>query len=266
MKELLLPKLDLFIEADYSQLEIVMLAQLSKDPQLIQDLTEGRDLHTIRASEWLGKPEARITPEERTAAKRISFQLQYGASVNGIARENKISKTAARIFINSYYKRYPQVKVWQDEVFRSVTLNREISTFRTKSGLPAGKSFIIMPTSRRLGFIEKDTWTKGKTDFYHPNVKNYPVQSLATGDIVPLAVTFVTKALLNHGFTSHVVNTVHDSILIDCAKEEVEGVKLTFQAEMEYKVELYLSENYGIKLEVPLKIDFKQGKTYELNG
>ena len=109
------------LELDYKQLEIFVLAHLSQDEQLIQDLVSGVDIHNISAQNLFGP---HYTSDERRVAKRLSFELTYGAGAKSMADKHNIPLKTARKFIHNFYERYPQVGVWQNTLIDSVNENR----------------------------------------------------------------------------------------------------------------------------------------------
>ena len=255
------------VEGDYSQLEIRVLAELSGDKQLMRDVDE-TDLHSIRAAEWKGKRVADVTPLERRLAKTISFQLQYGAGFKSIAATNNITIEEAKSFVEAYYRRYPSVVAWQERVMAQVVKSRVPSSKRTKAGVPAGEGKYICPvTSREYTFYEKDGFTRawGKDvgpTFYAPEVKNYPVQGLATGDIVPMVLGRLSRHMLRMGYDSLLVNTVHDSIVIDAHPAEVDEMVRVLKNIMELAPE-YIKEDYEYVMRVELPVDVKVGESWD---
>src|SRR5690606_12526374 len=127
------------LEADFSQLEVVGLAILSGDPVLKDDILSGRDMRRQRAADLFSKPVSEVTDDERQLAKRLSFQLQYGAGAASMAAKNGIAKELAELFIFQYYDRYKGVKEWQEHVRQSVEDSRVPTGDRTPAGYPKGK-------------------------------------------------------------------------------------------------------------------------------
>jgi DNA polymerase I-like protein with 3'-5' exonuclease and polymerase domains len=254
------------VEADYSQLEIRVLAELSGCGQLRRDLDEGVDLHAVRASEWLRKPLADVTSGERKQAKQISFQLQYGAGIKSIAKTNGITEADAKRFVDCYYARYPGVRLWQDTTEGAVTLTRKPSSKKGPSGMPLGKGTLSYGYGRGFTFYEKENHGYGKpSGFYPPDLKNYPVQGVATGDVVQLCLGRLARAQLVDSRLRHhdwaMVNTVHDSILIGCHEKDLTYVTDMVQYYME-DMPRWLKEQFGWYFETPLPTDVKVGATW----
>ena len=253
------------MEADYSQLEIRALAELSGDTVLKRDLDSGRDLHTINAANWLSKDYSAVTKEERRAAKTISFQLQYGASYKGIAKRNGISPEAAKRFIDRYEDRYNGVAAWQHHVMTQVKRSRVPSSKHSPAGKPLGMGMYSCPVTKRMyTFYEKEStngFYAGKVDFYSPEVKNYPVQGFATGDIVPMMVGKLMRQLLRYKGV-RLINTVHDSILVDVHGDHTpESIARILKGTLE-GVPHYLKEDYGYVANNVFPVDVKWGKNW----
>ena len=239
------------LEVDFSQLEILVLAFLSGDEQLRKDLLSGADLHTISAQKLFGV--SKPSDKQRKIAKMLSFQLQYGSGAKNMAQSNGIPEATAKKFIENYYDRYPGVKKYQDDMIKKVEANRTPSSERTKLGRPAGVSEVRSLTGRRYTFKEQDApeWSARDASFSPTQIKNYPTQGFATGDIVPLALG---KLLI--------INTVHDSIVFDCndkiaAKEWAREAKRIMEDSPKY-----LKEVFDIDFDLPLNVGCDIGKNW----
>ena len=268
----------LLIEADYSQLEIVVLAYLSNDDNLIEDLQSGRDLHRMRAAQLYTIEESKVTPKQRRIAKTLSFQLQYGAGAKTMSEINKIPKSLAQEFIDNFYTRYSQVQSWQENLQDYVTSNKGSEWFdyeshaldkisRTPLGIPRHPSAICSPTKRVLVFREYDSKYAHKSNYkkrsiqYSPTeIKNYPVQSLAT-DIIKIALGTLAYKVWFDG-NIKIINTVHDNIVVDCKLKERENVCNMLQWAMVHRTTKILQSRYDIELPVPLSIEIKSGKRW----
>lgn len=258
------------LEIDFSQLEIYVLAYLSQDLALKTDLLSGEDLHGISATNLFG---ARYTKAQRKIAKQLSFQLQYGAGAKSMAESNGIPLATAKSFIDNYYARYTGVKNYHDHMLQVIDTNRTSGFgLKTLTGKPAGKSSYVSETGRIYTFIEQDApeWvvrnTGRRTSFSPTKIKNYPVQGLATGDIVPLVLGKLHRALKSYSpaITDNVlmVNTVHDSVLFDCSDESY-AVEWAKEAKviME-RAPQYMKEVFGIDFDLPLNVEAEVGKNW----
>jgi len=262
------------MEFDFSQLEVVVLAYLSQDKQLIQDIVDGIDIHRVNAAKMYDVPTHYVTEKQRKVAKGCTFQLQYGAGAASMAKTWGISTTLARKFIDAYYTRYPDVKKWQDKNIHTVQLTRWIhKEKKTKAGYPQSYGHLFLPTGRKLVFKEYDIkpmWGgRAKpltpTGFSPTEIKNYPVQSLATGDIVPMILGKLYRVLKSKSkeTQTHVkmINTVHDSIVFDVAKNYRSRV-YDMVMEVMLNTPTYLKKDFGIDFNVPINADCKCGKNW----
>lgn len=260
-------------EYDFSQLEVIGLAQLSQDKMLIQDILNGMDMHCLNASFLYNQPYATIKhlydsgdaewTKKRKISKAPGFLIQYGGGAKAMADQTGLPKKQCQGFIDNYYKRYMGVKAWQDNVAHAVKQSRRPSEKRTKAGLPSGYGEYLSPTGRRYGFQEYDDF-HGGTSFSPTQMKNYPVQGFATGDIVPLVVGKLFRVLKNSEFSESclMVNTVHDSIVFDIeSKEVLNDVHELIMHTMESAPE-YLKQIFNIDFQLPLKVDGEAGKNW----
>lgn len=256
------------MEADYSQLEILVLAYLSGDTALCEDMLSGRDLHTMRAADLYGIGEHAVTKLQRKNAKVLSFQLQYGAGAKSMAADLGLSEHLCQKFIDNYYARYPEVKTFQDDNIAEVESLRVSTSEHTLKGLPKGKATLNTLTGRRYVFEEYDNpyykasngWSK-PTKFSPTQIKNYPVQGFATGDIVPLVLGAVYHALVAHKDNALLINTVHDSILLDVRREAEYSIGALVKEVMEDAPRMLL-ETFDITFDLPLTVEVKSGKDW----
>lgn len=220
------------VEMDFSQLEVIGLAILSDDLNLKQDITDGLDLHSANTATLHGVDYQYVCDQvdknksewvqKRKVVKIFSFQLQYGAGAKTMAESAGVTIIEAKKFIETYYARYPAVKLWQDRCIEQVTAYSEPSNAKTKLGYPAASGTLTSPTGRWYSFREHDApqFMKDKgihTSFSPTQIKNYPVQGFSTGDVVPLALGKVFRYLLHSESNERIkfVNTVHDSLIFD---------------------------------------------------
>lgn len=266
------------VSIDYKQLEVIALAYLSRDKQLLTDIKNGVDIHSGVGATLYG-PHHIMTKEERRVVKTINFGLIYGGTAGALAAQAKCTTGFAQTVIDAFYKRYPGVKEWQkqniDRVERNATLN---FTASTKKGLPAKSSHLTSCTGRTYVFTEYDNpWRPGTTNFSPTEIKNYPVQGFATGDIVPTMVGVLWRALKNNDLLkNHVkmINVVHDELVFDVSVGGLSsGMLRNVLKELKRILEdapKYLKDIYGIDFDLPLKVsvsigpDWKEQKELEL--
>lgn len=264
------------LEIDYSQLEIYVLAHLSGDAQLKRDLLSGADLHAISAERLFGP---RWTPADRKVAKQLSFQLQYGAGYKSMAATNNIDEELAKKFIENYYDRYPDVKKYQDGLAARAKIERQrIGDKRTAKGYPAGTWKYVSETNRIYTFVETDApdWMAQPkyggaavhTSFSPTKVKNYPNQGMATGDIVPMMLGVLHRALIawnkKHFKKTEVVfvNTVHDSFVFDCSREQYARAWWATASLILKETPKYCKDILGFEFNMPLNCDAEIGTNW----
>lgn len=251
----------LLVEADFSQLEVYGLAFLSMDKRLIADLNSGLDMHRVRAAELYGVPESSVTSEQRRTAKMLSFQLQYGAGVTTLAEKNGVPIHIARKFIDNYYRRYPEVKRWQDSNIALAAAKRVVSK-KGQGKMPLGQATLIAPTGRRLTFQEYPN-DRGGVGFSPTQIKNYPVQSFATGDVVIACLGYLFREATQSEYREHIklVNTVHDSVIVDCKEEYLDKALDMIQNTIGRAKEI-MNYHFNLNMEFELPIEIKVGKTW----
>jgi len=240
------------LEADYSQLEVRVLAELSQDEVLLDDLASGRDMHRYFAGLIYGLPASMVSDAQRRTAKGMSFQLQYGATPYGIAQSFKIPVDKAEEFVVNYYNRYRGVKEFQDDLIETVRKNRTPAH-------PNAKSWYQSPITKRKYVFFETRNKRGEYEFRAPAIKNYIVQGTATGDIVPLALGRLMRYFLESDLT--ILNTVHDSVLFECEEEVAHDVARKIVKVMA-DAPRYVKEVWGYDWKTPLPVDVKIGPNW----
>lgn len=265
------------LEVDFSQLEVVGVALLSGDDVLKDDIRSGRDMHKERASQLFRVPVSDVTSEQRQIAKRLSFQLQYGAGAKSMAAKNGVSEEVAQRFIDLYYERYERLYQWQQDNMETVDKSRVATSRRTTRGLPSGKGMLVSPTGRMYTFFEEDApdwmrtrkWGKPKeTSFSPTQIKNYPSQGFATADVMAL----YRKMLLDKWresarvgeptFQYIPVMTIHDSVMFDCLDHHYANKALMGCKYLATKLPEEIESRWGIRCDLPFKVEGKMGKRW----
>lgn len=220
------------IDADYSQIELRILAHISEDERLISAFKNNVDIHSQTAAEVFGVDIANVTPEMRSQAKAVNFGIVYGISDYGLARDVKISRKEAAEFINKYFERYPKVKEYLDNTVKFARDNGFVLTLFNR------KRYVkdIKSTNRNLrGYAERIAM-------------NSPIQGSAA-DIMKLAMIKVYQKLKENNLKSKIILQVHDELLIEAPYEEKDIVKGIVKREMEN----------AVALKVPLVVEVKEG-------
>ena len=224
------------LSSDYSQIELRVLAHISKDEHLIKAFQEGADIHTSTAMRVFGieRPED-VTPNDRRNAKAVNFGVVYGISDFGLSNNLGISRKEAKAYIDTYFERFPGIKNYMDEVVREARDKGYVETlFKRRRELPDinSRNFNIR------GFAER-------------TAINSPIQGSAA-DILKIAMIQLDKALVAGGYQTKMLLQVHDEIVLEVPKSEL--------AEMKKLVKQTMEE--AIQLSVPLIADENEGATW----
>lgn len=210
----------LFIDADYSQIELRVLAHLSDDEILIKSFNEGEDIHKLTASQIFGKNIDEITSFERSAAKAINFGLIYGKQAFSLSQELGISKKDAERYIDEYFKKYPKIKGFLDNIIEETRKDGYAKTmFNRKRNIPEINSTNFM-----------------KRNAAERVAMNTPIQGTAA-DIIKIAMVKVYERIKKEELKSRLILQVHDELLIEAHKDEIENVKTILLEEMENAIE-----------------------------
>lgn len=207
------------VSADYSQIELRLLAHMSGDEQLIEAFNKDEDIHAITASQILGIPVSEVTPSQRRDAKAVNFGIIYGISGFGLAENLSIPQYMAKEFIANYFTMHPKVRAFMD---KNVEDARE-----------RGYSLTMLGRRRNLSDLKASNYMVRSAA--ERMAMNTPLQGSAA-DIIKIAMINVEKRLEN--MKSKMILQIHDELIIDAAKDEEEEVKKILSYEMEHAVEL----------------------------
>ncbi len=225
----------ILITADYSQIELRLLAAFSECKGLISAFKEGVDVHSVTASKVFGVPIKEVTPKMRSQAKAVNFGIIYGISEYGLAKQLKIEPFLAREYILAYFKEYPEVKEYMD---KNVAFAKE-------------NGYAITLLKRRRYIKELALSNFALRQFGERVAMNMPLQG-SSADIIKLAMLGVSKRLKQEGLKSELILQVHDELIIDALKEEEDKVKRILVEEMEG----------ATKLSVALTVSVGEGQTW----
>ncbi len=218
--------------ADYSQIELRLLAHFSGDPLLVEAFRNGEDIHTLTASEVLGIPPLMVSQEARRNAKAVNFGIVYGISGFGLAAQLGISRAEAEKYIKNYFERYAGVRKFIDATIAEV---RQTGVTRTLMGRERPIPDINSRNANARGFAER-------------TAVNSPLQGTAA-DLIKLAMVRIDTVLESGGHRSALLLQVHDELVFECPPEEVDAVSKMVKHEME-----------GVyDLKVPLVVDVGAG-------
>jgi DNA polymerase I-like protein with 3'-5' exonuclease and polymerase domains len=210
------------VEMDFNQLEVVALAHITKDLQLIHDISSGVDIHSALYEAMFGRPP---TKEERKPFKARTFQLIYGAGAKAISKQAGCSLDEAKKFVDVFYTRYPSVGKWHKE-FAVIAEKESMYEFNDDGFMEKTKTFVYeTETGRKFAFKEyhsDSSWSTRTYNFSPTEFKNYPVQGLATGDIVPMMLGIMFRQLKSREDVK-MVNTIHDSLMFDVQADSADN-------------------------------------------
>lgn len=224
-----------FIDADYSQIELRILAHCSGDEALIQAYKEEQDIHRITASQVFHTPFEEVTDLQRRNAKAVNFGIVYGISSFGLSQDLSITRKEAGEYIDRYFETYPGVKNYLDG---EVKFAKEHGYVQTMFG-------------RRRPIPELSSSNFMQRSFGERVAMNSPIQG-AAADIMKIAMVKVNQALKERRLQSRIVIQVHDELLVETKKEEMDVVKEILKYEMEH----------AAKLKVPLIADMSEGSNW----
>ncbi len=225
IRKVFVPQEDcVFIDADYSQIELRVLAHMSGDKRLIGAYRQAEDIHAITASEVFHVPLDEVTPLQRRNAKAVNFGIVYGISSFGLSEGLSITRKEASEYINKYFETYPGVKIFLD---RLVAEARE-------------KGYAVSMFSRRRPVPELKSSNFMQRSFGERVAMNSPIQGTAA-DIIKIAMIRVDRALRARGLRSRIVLQVHDELLIEAYRDELFKVKELLVQEMKHAADLEVS-------------------------
>jgi DNA polymerase I len=225
----------LLVSADYSQIELRIIAALSNDENMIQAFKNGEDIHRSTASKVFNTPFDEVTRDQRSAAKAVNFGIIYGQSAFGLSQNLGISRTEAKEIIDNYFVQYPTIKTYMDE---AILTAREKGYVETVLGRRRFLPDITSANAVVRGFAER-------------NAINAPIQGSAA-DIIKIAMIKVDDALKTNNLKTKMLLQVHDELVFDVPLEEVETAKKVIADAMEN----------AFHFSVPLEVEAQAGKNW----
>jgi DNA polymerase-1 len=220
------------LSGDYSQIELRVLAHLSKDENLTIAFKQNKDIHKATASLIYGLEEQDISESMREVAKRVNFGIIYGLSAYGLSKDLRIPVDEAQRFIDSYFLRYPKVKEYIQEQIQKAE----------------GQGFVTTLLARRRYIPEINNKNQAMRQFAQRQAVNTPIQGTAS-DLIKLAMVQIQHEINTKKLSAKMILQIHDELVFDVKKEELSELK---------EVVKYRMENV-LKLDVPIKVDIKFG-------
>jgi DNA polymerase-1 len=225
----------LILSADYSQIELRVLAHLACDTFLIETFQRGEDIHAATASEIFHVPPEQVTPEMRRLAKVINFGIIYGMSAFGLAKELGIPPSVAQAYIANYFQKYHEVR---DYIDKSLEQARE-------------RGYVTTLMNRRRYLPDIQNSNRSIRQFAERIAINAPIQGTAA-DLIKVAMINIHRRLVKEGYKTKLILQIHDELVFEVPQGELEGIKALVKEEMEGVVKLY----------IPLKVDIGVGKNW----
>lgn len=223
------------IDADYSQIELRILAHLSGDKNMQESFISGKDIHTSTAAQVFGMPEDMVTPEMRRAAKAVNFGIVYGISAFSLAKDIDVSVAKADRYIKSYLSNFPKVKEFMDKAVADAE----------------SKGYSETIFGRRRYIPELAAKNKNIQSFGKRAAMNAPVQG-AAADIIKIAMVKVFRRLRDEKLDAHLILQIHDELIIEASEKDAARAAQVLGEEM----------RNAVKLDIPLTGDVEMGKSW----
>ena len=225
----------LLVDADYSQIELRLLAHISGDSTMIAAFREGEDIHTVTASQVFGLPLGEVTKRQRSSAKAVNFGIVYGISAFSLAQDIGVFQSEAKAYIDTYLQKYSGVRDYMHNIVEKAKAEGYVTTlFGRKRPLPELKSanFQMRAFGERVAL-------------------NTPIQGTAA-DVIKLAMVNVDRRMEREALSARLILQVHDELIAECPEEEAETVRAILREEMEN----------AVAYTVPLEVDVNIGKSW----
>ena len=229
---------NILVGADYSQVELRILAHVSQDPALLKAFAEGQDIHASTAALTYGVSLSEVTPEQRRVAKTVNFAVLYGVSPYGLARQSDLSREEAEIFMRAYFRNYPRVQEYIERTKEEVRRKGYVETL-----LGRRRYFPELANGQRLSQSQRGESERAAI--------NAPIQGTAA-DIIKIAMIRLHRELQARGFKSRMILQVHDELILEGPEAEAEAVAQLTKETMEG----------AFQLDAPLKVDLDIGHNW----
>lgn len=209
------------VDADYSQIELRLLAHISGDETMQEAFRSGEDIHAVTASQVFGVPLSEVTPAQRSSAKAVNFGIVYGISAFSLAQDIRVSPAEARAYIEAYMQKYHGVREYMERVIAQAK----------------EKGYVETIFGRRRPVPELKASNFNTRSFGERVARNMPIQG-AAADIIKLAMVNVRRRLRSEGLGARLILQVHDELIAECPESESERVAALLEEEMERAVQL----------------------------
>lgn len=237
LRKVFIPRKDshVLVDADYSQIELRVLAHMADEQNMIDAFLHGQDIHARTAAQVYDVPLEEVTAHMRSSAKAVNFGIVYGISDFGLAKNIGVSRKEAGAFIDRYFARYPKIKQYMDECI----------------ALGHKQGYVTTLMGRRRNLPELASSNYQTRSFGERAAMNTPIQGTAA-DIIKIAMVRVARALEAQGLSARLILQVHDELIVDAPADEAERVSALLQREMEG----------ALSMKVPLTAEVKTGRSW----
>lgn len=260
----------ILIEADWTGLEIAGWGFITKDPTIRKLLLEKQDMHRYVGGMVLGCKSDDVTDEQRSKLKPANFTLIYGGTDWNLVEKDGLDKDFAKVVYESFWGLFPVARLWADNIMKLL----DASSFYTKEFSKEGKeelwSYYVGPTGRKFFFKaypEKVSDFTAENRIYTPKGfkyaegMNYICQSFCTADLHMIAVGLLFREAIKHRDKFVLINTIHDSVLIDCKKEYYDFTCILIKNTLQ-SVVIRLKTVFGLDFDLPLAVELKSGSSW----
>lgn len=223
------------LSADYSQIELRIIAALSGDPEMVRSFQMGEDIHAATAAKVFNVPLEAVSREQRSHAKTVNFGIIYGVSAFGLSNQTSLSRSESKDLIDAYYQTYPRLRDY---------INEQVETAREKG-------FVQTVSGRRRYLKDINSQNQVVRGAAERNAVNAPIQGSAA-DIIKIAMINIQQKLIAESWKSKMLLQVHDELVFDVHNDELEAIKPMIKHEMEN----------AYKLDVPLEVDMGTGRNW----
>ena len=223
------------VDADYSQIELRVLAHIARDENMIEGFRSGADIHTQTAAQVFGMPPDYVTSQMRSRAKAVNFGIVYGIGAYSLSRDIGVTVAEANDYINGYLRTYHGVRQYMEDTKQFAKENGYVKTM----------------FGRRRDLPEMSATNRVTKAFGERVAMNTPIQGTAA-DIIKIAMVRVYRRLQAEGLKSRLILQVHDELIVETTPDEIDAVKILLQQEMSGAAEL----------SVPLVVDVGVGRTW----
>jgi DNA polymerase-1 len=237
LRKVFVPESDEFVllDADYSQIELRVLAHMSGDEILINAFCENQDIHKLTASQVFKIPFDEVTAKQRSNAKAVNFGIVYGIGAFSLSQDLGITRKEAERYIEGYFEKYPKVKVYLEKLVEDAKATGYAQTLFNRRR--------VIPEINSKNFVQRS--------FGERVAMNMPIQGTAA-DIIKIAMVKVHQRLKEEKLESRLILQVHDELIIETKKTELEKVKVILKDEMEQ----------AVSFSVPIEVDMHEGNTW----